>query len=480
MKKILCILFFFCAISQITFSAKKQKRGKAAADDPVSSGKVFFYEKDTALDGTKGVAITGVKMGFAIKGGEGYFKYAPLYKDCLVVPSQIKGLPVVKIKSLGQYVQDSDYNIRPPQCYSASDFSFTKVVLPDSVEVIDDYAFAYCTCLKSITLPKNLKKIGKGAFLPVTQEYIVPDDLTALDIDKESFVVMGEEWYTAYKTLSSKIESNRARKRDKEVGSGAATVVTLDKEGDFLYELDEEGTGVMVYGLVKPLDSDKWYKVVIPQAIKGFPVTRIISKNPYGEDKSAFARQNNIKQVVLCNSIKTIQERVFFECVNLSDITFPHGLIAIGDSAFEGCKALNITNFPNDLTLIGSDAFKGCRAIKVLDFKGTQLCQINPHAFEDCTALEAITIPLVTESIGSGAFKGCKMLKAVNIPDEMTVLDTDDDDYDNTFEGCDLDLAVRAKLRQLKNASREKRRKEYEENERLQRALKDVRMWSVK
>jgi hypothetical protein len=38
------------------------------------------------------------------------------------------------------------------------------VVVPDNVRVIADYAFSDCTMLRSVTLPKRIMKIGKGAF----------------------------------------------------------------------------------------------------------------------------------------------------------------------------------------------------------------------------------------------------------------------------------------------------------------------------
>ena len=41
---------------------------------------------------------------------------------------------------------------------------FVKIVLPEGVEEICDYAFDDCTALEEVICPKSLKKIGKEAF----------------------------------------------------------------------------------------------------------------------------------------------------------------------------------------------------------------------------------------------------------------------------------------------------------------------------
>jgi hypothetical protein len=38
------------------------------------------------------------------------------------------------------------------------------VVIPDPVEVIGDYAFAYCSSLSSVVLPEDLETVGAHTF----------------------------------------------------------------------------------------------------------------------------------------------------------------------------------------------------------------------------------------------------------------------------------------------------------------------------
>ena len=44
------------------------------------------------------------------------------------------------------------------------DIKYGTVVIPDSVEYIGVYAFAFCKQLKEIVIPDSVKSIGKGAF----------------------------------------------------------------------------------------------------------------------------------------------------------------------------------------------------------------------------------------------------------------------------------------------------------------------------
>ena len=55
-------------------------------------------------------------------------------------------------------------------------------VLPDSVEIISDYAFSGCASIESITLPNGLKEIGNGAFNDCTSLTTIelPDSVTSL------------------------------------------------------------------------------------------------------------------------------------------------------------------------------------------------------------------------------------------------------------------------------------------------------------
>ena len=45
------------------------------------------------------------------------------------------------------------------------DSDITSFTIPDNIEIIEAYAFAYCENLRNIKLPKNLRRIEEGVFI---------------------------------------------------------------------------------------------------------------------------------------------------------------------------------------------------------------------------------------------------------------------------------------------------------------------------
>lgn len=84
------------------------------------------------------------------------------FKDC-------KKLSFVSTPSISAWckIDFADIEANPLNCSEAlyiGDEIVTKLVIPDEVDCISEYAFACCQSLKEITISSNLKKIGKEAF----------------------------------------------------------------------------------------------------------------------------------------------------------------------------------------------------------------------------------------------------------------------------------------------------------------------------
>ena len=73
-----------------------------------------------------------------------------------------------------------------------------------------------------------------------------------------------------------------------------------------------------------------------------------------------FASQNDIRDVVIPNSVTTIGDFAFADCSSLQSVTIPNSVTTIGDGAFSGCSSLQSVTIPNSVKEIGKDAFKGC------------------------------------------------------------------------------------------------------------------------
>ena len=230
-------------------------------------------------------------------------------------------------------------------------------------------------------------------------------------------------------------------------------------------------------------------RLVIPAKVsyqgKEYPVTSI--------ERLAYCNSNNLKSVVIpntvtsigdyafcgCfeltdvvipNSVKTIGDCVFYICDNLTDVTIPDSLTSIGGWAFAECPKLTSMTIPKSLTSIGMCAFQndfgltsvriyckeigswfaglhgikevvlgecvetiGKSAFYYLDLEKitipSSVTSIGKHAFSSCRYLKDVSIPVSVETIESGAFQDCISLMKVTIEGSPVI-------KDETFDGC--------------------------------------------
>jgi hypothetical protein len=87
---------------------------------------------------------------------------------------------------------------------SKSVFKMSKadtITLPDSIESISEYAFAFCRNLKSVNLPEGIKSIGQNSFTACEslKQITIPSTVRAIDIF--SFDASGLETVTIPKSV---------------------------------------------------------------------------------------------------------------------------------------------------------------------------------------------------------------------------------------------------------------------------------------
>jgi len=112
------------------------------------------------------------------------------------------------------------------------------------------------------------------------------------------------------------------------------------------------------------------------------------------------------------NSIKSIGNRAFEGCTNLTSVNIPDSVIDILTNAFNSCNNLNKVTIGNEVLSIGNSAFMSCSKLKYVDI-GNSVSEILSNAFQDCTSLESITIPASVQNIYDYAFTGCTALTTV-------------------------------------------------------------------
>ncbi len=107
-----------------------------------------------------------------------------------------------------------------------------------------------------------------------------------------------------------------------------------------------------------------------------------VISNPLWYARHLYLGDEEIKDLVIPNSVTSIGNRVFSNCA-LTSVTIPNSVTSIGFRAFENCDGLTSVTIGNSVTSIGSGAFY------------------------DCSSLTSVTIPNSVTRIESDAFYGC-------------------------------------------------------------------------
>jgi len=205
---------------------------------------------------------------------------------------------------------------------------------------------------------------------------------------------------------------------------GGAVVATAQKANpasDFKYDLNSEGTGVIIQKYKGTAT-----EVVIPSVIEDFPVVELKGEAfDGGGDKRA-----KIVSVVIPDSVVELGKNVFSSCESLKKVILPKDLDRIPGAFFVGCTALEEITLSDKIQAIGG------------------------AAFSRCTSLKTVTIGSGIKGIGNSAFKDCSSLTTFNIGVEeiggkKNSWDYGKEGYDyDVFNGCSsLSLKARKKIR---------------------------------
>ena len=96
----------------------------------------------------------------------------------------------------------------------------------------------------------------------------------------------------------------------------------------------------------------------------------------------------------------------------------------LGAYAFYNLSKLNYVKLPKDLVAVGNNMFENCSSLRELQVPDS-VQGIGSCAFRNCSALRKIEMPKVMASIGTAAFYNCSSLEEITIPDGVKSLPDD-------------------------------------------------------
>ena len=122
---------------------------------------------------------------------------------------------------------------------------------------------------------------------------------------------------------------------------------------------------------------------------------------------------SGIPMIYYCNELDTIKISDgtteilgnLFVGTSVKNLVIPDSVKKIQNDAFYYCKSLQNVDLPDSLEYIGESAFKDCTSLKDIgDTSG--LVTIESSAFENCTSLESIYIPESVDNLRDSVFSG--------------------------------------------------------------------------
>lgn len=162
------------------------------------------------------------------------------------------------------------------------------------------------------------------------------------------------------------------------------------------------------------------------------------TSNPLVMAKHLYLNGAKLTNLVIPDSVKSINSYVFCNAVDIKSLTIQEGDTIIGISAFSGCSSLNSITLPSSLKEVQYGAFNGCanaKGVYISDiaawcriyfgyYKYTSDSISNPlyyahHLYLNGEKVTDLVIPEGEQYIGQYALDGCSDLTSVVIPSSM-------------------------------------------------------------
>lgn len=362
------------------------------------------------------------------------------YEGVLTVPGQLDGKMVAAISGVN-YMKNVTEIILPETIRIIGNNAFAgnvgmeRINLPEGITSIGEWAFHSCRSLHQINLPEGLTEIRCFTFCDSgLDDVVLPESVTL--IDEAAFGNCGLRSITFSNNSDLKINGNPFYSNDivsftvPKDHAWLATYqgVLFDKNEKKLisYAYAREGTTYEVPRGIRVIGKDAFEycdleKIVLPDTLLTI-------------EDNAFLGCNSLKEIVIPDSVTTIGESAFDNCGEMESVYIGDGVVSVGDYAFAWCEGLQMIRIPDGLREAGEGAFVGSDALKcfILSEENLSFKLIDDVLFTgDGRRLlvypggkteEAYDIPMGTEEIAEYAFHRVPALRSITTPESVKTI----------------------------------------------------------
>ncbi len=259
----------------------------------------------------------------------------------------------------------------------ANNKMLNSITIPNSVKEIGTKSFSNCTGLISISIPSSVTSIGNEAFSGCS-------GLTSIEIPN-NVASIASSTFRDCTGLTSVTIPNGVTIIGQSAFEGCSSLSRINIPSSLKDIEIWAFEGCKGLTSVHITDLSAWCNIHFYQATWGGNS----SSNPLFFAHHLFLNGEEIRDLVIPNSVDEINSYAFAGCTSIKSITIPNSVKSIGPNAFQG-NGIESVVFPNGLETIGSFAFSGCLNLKSIVIPNT-VSNIGANAFSDCLSLYSVT-----------------------------------------------------------------------------------------
>ncbi len=350
-----------------------------------------------------------------------------------------------------------------------------QIILPGTLQTIQENAFKGCTALEEITIPSNVSTVGEGAFEGCTSlerfngalasadrrylvrdnhvlafapaeliETTIPDGVTTINagvfanntviktvylpselttVEARAFKGCTALPIIRFRTNIASIgeEAFKGCSALRSVYSDAVTPPTVG--ADAFANCHSSLAAHVTFGNLEAYEASSVWNAL--NVTSGQPWNEIWYTTTDG-NKIAFEAPSNTyidgKGVILFNNDLTNLNYSFRDYTTLTSMSLPDGITSIGNYAFYALPELASIILPDSLQSIGESAFYHCSSLTSITLPDG-ITSIGADAFQLCTSLASVNLPASLTSIGKASFYHTK-ISSISVPEGITSIES--------------------------------------------------------
>ena len=348
--------------------------------------------------------------------------------DCLLTADR---RTLVDVLDRTSRVHDVPQGVQVIGCAAGLDSGAERICLPESLTEIGDRAFSNMPRLRSVVLPKGVRRVGRFAFADsALTAAILPRGLreiggcafsgsNLLEVTlPEELEHMGNGAFSWCSDLRI-VHFPRSLRR---ISEGAFRRCDALRRAELPQGLQELGDGA--FNGCEVLE-----EINLPDSLRMLGET-------------ALAGCVNLKRILISDAhpcfrleAGALLTRDGLSLLRMADmgaetVQVPPTVLRMNRGVFAGMRRLRQVTLPEGLEEISEELLRGCDCLEEIRIPRS-VRRIGPWAFAHCGALRTLTLPDGVMEIGSGALLGCRSLKELRLSVGLTALP------ENLLYGCD-------------------------------------------